>query len=173
MKMLIVGRGESYKQIDFIKNFDGKIIACDSVANELIDWGVMPDYISWLETSDASAEWIILSLIPRLKNTKVVFRYGQLPERISELSAKHNIHFKGFAPPASVNNVGLFAIVFAQQLLRCKELHLIGMEHRGPEYSENWFNDMLGAFSRFWCERDVGCNMIDHSVDGRLGLPNS
>ena len=58
--MLIVGRGESYKQIDFIKNFDGKIIACDSVANELIDWGVMPDYISWLETSDASAEWIIL-----------------------------------------------------------------------------------------------------------------
>ncbi len=167
MKLLIVGRGESYKQTDFIKNFDGKLIFCDSVVHELIDKGIQPDYVTWLETSDVNVEWLVISVLHRLKKAIVVYRTGNYPRFFSE-ATKHNIHTKSFAPPAFVNNVGLFSIVFAQQALHCKEIHLIGMEHRGGDYSENWFGDMLGAFSRFWCERDVGCKFVDHSINGRL-----
>ena len=154
MKLLIVGRGESYKQTDFIKNFDGEIIACDSVTHELIDKGIMPDYVAWLETTPIDVQDLIISLLPRLKGSTVVYRYGEVP-RVLEEAAKYKVHMKPFGTPAYVNNVGLFSIVFAQQLLHSKEIHLIGMEHRGTEYSEGWFGDMLGCFSRFWCDRDV------------------
>jgi len=163
-KILIVGRGESRKDTNFIKNFDGDIIACDSAAHELIDAGIMPNYITWLETTDSAAEWLMVSLLPRLNNTVIVYRYGDIPKRVKS----DKINFTSFGPPAWCNNVGLFSIVFAQQALHCKEIHLIGMEHRGDDYSEGWFNDMLGAFSRFLCERDVECKFVDHSNNGRL-----
>lgn len=167
MNLLIIGRGESYKQVEFIKNFDGKIIACDSVVHEMIDKGIMPNYVTWLETSDTNVEWLVLSTLHRLKNSTLVYRYGAIP-RVAEEAAKHKIHIKSFQPPTYVNNVGLFSIIFAQQVLHCKEIHLIGMEHRGGDYSENWFSDMIGAFSRFWPDRDKGCEIIDHSNNGRL-----
>ena len=161
-KLLIVGRGESYKDIDFIRNFEGDITLCDSVSHELIGKGIEPNYIGWLETSDETAIDMIKTL-PRLDNTIVIYRYGPIPEGIKP-------RLKSFQPPAWCNNVGLFCIVFAQQLYHYKEIHLLGFEHRGPEYSEGWFNDMLGCFSRFYCERDIGCKLIDHSINGRLGI---
>jgi len=167
-KLLIVGRGESYKNTDFIKNFDGDIIACDSTAHGLIDYNIKFRYLTWFETSDSNTEWLVWSILHRLDNTTtLVHRTGKV-ENVQKEASKYNVIVNGFAPPSWCNNVGLFSIVFAQQVLHCKEIHLIGMEHRGGDYSEGWFGDMLGAFSRFWCERDVECKFVDHSNNGRL-----
>ena len=76
--LLIVGKGESYKQFQFIKDFNGDIAFCDSVAHELLDEGIQPNYIGWLETSDDEAIEMLRTL-PKLDNTIVVYRYGPIP----------------------------------------------------------------------------------------------
>ena len=159
--------GDSRKDITFIKKFDGKLIFCDAVAHELIDAGIQPDYVTWLETSDKLTEWVVLSLLPRLEYATVVYRMGKYP-RFFEAVWENKVKVKPFSPSAYVNNVGLMSIEFAQKTLQCKELHLIGMEHSGGDYSEGWFSDMIGAFNRFWCDRDKDCEIIDHSPNGRL-----
>jgi len=168
--ILIVGGGVSRKETSFIGEFKGKIMATDVATHELLDKDIMPDYVTWLETDDVNVEFLVISIIPRLRGTLVVHRQRQCPRVIKE-ATKHNIHLRGFSPPTYVNNVGLFSLVFAQQVLHCKDIHLIGMEHWGDPYSDNWYNDMLNAFSRYMTnEQDESSKITDHSNNGRLEL---
>ncbi len=168
-KLLIVGGGESHKQHDFMKDFSGDIIATDVSAHELLDHNIKFKYVTWLETTDINVEWLVWSILHRLDDTILVYRRGKIDNIASE-AAKYNVRVKAYSPPTYINNVGLMSIAFAQQVLHSKEIHLIGMEHRGEPYSEGWYGDMLGAYSRWVTEADPGCKMIDHSINGRLGI---
>jgi len=76
-KILIVGNGPSKKNLDLIRDFEGNIIAVDSVTQELIDNGIMPDYVTWLEVSWVEVQHLILSLLPNLKNSILVHRWEE------------------------------------------------------------------------------------------------
>jgi len=163
MKLLIVGNGPSKKNIDLIKNFDGEIMAVDSVTAELIEKGVMPDYVSWLEVASIPTGNIVMNVIPKLKGSILVHR-RETCVRVIDECAKYGIRMKGFGPPAYVNNVGLFSIVFAQQSLHCKEIHLIGLDYGGTKIHNPVYGDMIGSFETYMAgEQDEECKMTDHS----------
>jgi len=163
LKILIVGNGPSHKDTDFIKNFDGKIIAVESVAQELIDNGVMPDYITWFEVTPKLVQDLVMSLLPNLKNCMLVHRNEEC-KRVYDEADKYVIHRIPFSMPSYVNNVGLFSIVFAQKVLRVKETHLIGLEHQGDDRPQERFDSMINEFNKYMATEQVNdSKLIDHS----------
>ena len=166
-KILVIGNGPSKKNLELIRDFDGKIISVDSVTQELIDNGIMPDYMTWFEVTWVEVQDLILSLLPNLKNTILVHRREECPRVFNEAS-KYGIPTKPFGMPAYVNNVGLFSIIFAQKVLHCKELHLIGLDHKGNDYPQSWFDSMINEFNKYIAtEAEPDSKIIDHS-DGEL-----
>ena len=162
-KILVVGNGPSHKDIDFIKNFDGKIIGVDAVTRELIDNGIMPDYVAWFEVTWVEVQDLIISLLPNLKDSILVHRWEECP-RVFDEADKYGIHRMPFAMPSYINNVGLFSLAFSEQILQYKEIHLIGLDHQGDDYPQSWFDSMINEFNKYMAtETKPDSKIIDHS----------
>lgn len=162
-KVLIVGNGPSHKDIDFIRNFDGTIIGVDSVTQELLDNGIQPTYVTWFEVTPPEVQVLISKLLPNLEGTTLVHRHEEC-KRLYDEASRYRVKRFPFQMPSYVNNVGLFSLVFAQKVLHCKEIHMIGMDHQGEDYQQSWFDSMIGEFNKYMStEAEPDSKIIDHS----------
>jgi len=176
MSVLVVGSGPSHNNMNFIRDFKGIIISCDRTARDLVANNIIPDYITYSETQDDLFK-VVLDFLPdsfaNLKST-LVHRpsrgdHSLVGDRAKKLGLKAIV----FDVESYVNNVGLYSIVFAVQSLGVKELHLIGLDHKGGRqyegtlYPLDTFEDWLEAYRKFSYTKP-DCNIIDHS-NGRLG----
>ena len=175
MKALVVGSGPSHNNMEFIKNFDGIIISCDRTARDLVAYGITPDYITYSETQDDLFK-VVLEFLPdsfSKLNTTLVHRssaggHSLVGDRAEKLGLKALV----FESESYVNNVGLYSIVFAVQSLEVRELHLIGLDHKGGRqndgtlYPLDTFEDWVEAYKKFIYTKPE-CDIIDHS-EGRL-----
>jgi len=176
MKALVVGNGPSKQDIDFIKNFDGLIMSVEVATPYLLEHGITPDYIGFLEVTGLKHQKFVVDLMPKLaklqaphiRNIRIVYRDEEAPI-LKAGRTKYNVGIQPFQPPAYLGNVGLLCICFLQRNVRPEEVHLIGMEHKGDEYKEWHFLRWLHEFKKYvWTEPDFTDNIIDHS-NGRIG----
>ena len=79
-KVLIVGHGPSYNDYEFIRNFDGLILSVDVSTKDLVDNGIIPDYMLWSEVKEYIEEYGVEFMPesfnePEIRNKiKVVYR---------------------------------------------------------------------------------------------------
>ena len=158
-KVLCVGHGPSRKDWDFIRNFDGPILAVDASITELYGNEIFPDYGLYAETGHTVIrnlvhfmpeymKWdLFREIIIVYKNRNMTYLF---PQRIKELKLKS----KGFDGLYGVGKnhitqaVGLYAIAFADIILNAREVHLIGYDYKGLD---NDGRDMCEV----WTERTM------------------
>ncbi len=176
MKCLVVGHGPSYKDYDYIRNFDGIIVCCDISTHDLVENNIVPDYMCFFETQKAIRhnlyEWIPDSFRDDMVRDKMTLIYrlpitGALTYRIEMMKLKWDIfelNEYGDFHADNINNVGLYSIAFATDILKSNEIHLIGMEYRGMDNqgnncSKKWIESAIWYLNN----RKLTPNIIDHS----------
>ena len=171
MKALVVGNGPSRFKVEYIRDFDGIIISCDKTARHLVKNGIIPDYITFSETREGLIETALNFMPDHFANqdSVVVFRNSCHPI-ISETAKKLNLSTLIFEihPNTYINNVGLYSVVFAIEDLKVRELHIIGMEMKGADYTKEEFQNWISSYSKYMRENPTECNILDHSIDGQL-----
>ena len=158
------------------RSIDGIIISCDRQSGDLVKNGIIPDYITYCETQNDLFD-IVLGFLPdsfSKLNSTIVYRCGAEPHslvgnRIKKLGLKSLV----FNSESYVNNVGLYSVIFAVDVLGIKEVHLIGLDHtgglqhEGTPYPDKVFDEWVDTF-RYWLRNKMPkCNITDHS-NGRL-----
>jgi len=122
-KGLIIGGGPSL-DFDFVKNFDGLKLVCDTVLQKCVDNDIRPDYVFTLE--DISIFWKLFEGVEPLKvvcserthkNTLIYLKKNNF--KIIRDSWRFN---------KLVSNVGLFAFCYSWRELKLNEIYLIGMD---------------------------------------------
>ncbi len=176
MKALVVGSGPSHNNMDFIKNFEGIIISCDRTARDLVTNGIIPDYITYAETQDDLFK-VVLDFLPdsfSKLNTTLVHRSSACgPSLVGDRAEKLGLKATIFDLGGYVNNVGLYSVIFAVNVLGIKELHLIGLDHTGGlqhegiPYPDKVFDEWVNTFRHWLITETPDCKITDHS-GGRL-----
>jgi len=176
MKCLVVGHGESYDDYDFIRQFDGLILATDVVASDLVDNDIIPDYMLFFETQQTIRvnlhEWIPESFSDEKVRDKMTLIYrlpitSALTYRIEMLKLKWDVfelNDYGDFHADNINNVGLYSVVYATDILKMDRIHLIGMDYRGldrlgVDNTEKWIKSAKYYFN----QRKLKPKIIDHS----------
>ena len=187
-RALCVGHGPSCNDHDFIRNFDGIIVCVDATTHELIEDGIIPDYMVYCETGHT----IIRELeyfMPDYFGTgdiktkmKIVYNKDKMTyvfkDRLRDLGIRNewwNGKY-GNGRNNAVQSVGLYALGFCDYKLGVKEVHLIGFDYRGLDYMGN---DMTVS----WKERTIHylkgrrnalitSKIIDHSGGDFPSLPS-
>ena len=166
MKVLVVGHGPSYNDYDYIKNFDGLILCVDKSTPDLINHGIIPDYMLWWEINEGVKNIIDLCLpiYPKKVRDKmvVIYRFNMwdmFVDRIKRYRMKWEI-FNDKLP----NNVGLYSIVFADKILKADEIHLIGLDYGGTkEYGDDVYTAWIDETRAYLKSRTAKGKIIDHS----------
>ena len=171
--VLIVGHGPSYKDFDFIKNFDGLILCVDVSTNDLIENEIMPDFTIWCEINEWVKKKVLELLGEKLRgsNTTAVFRNNtvvELKNRCKSLGLTYvtfNAIYK--KDKRATKNVGLYSIAFADMVLKADNIHLIGLEYKGDEYTKDMFGAWIDETKHYFHNTDFKSKIIDHS-DGNF-----
>ena len=161
--ILIVGAGPSgTKNLERLQQFRGKIGVVDTNFNRLIDFGIVPDYIFTLEvqvrpaffnreylTVNKDKMFLVCSSITHLSVERQAIAVG--------------IPYERFINPEEVrcSNVGLFAVFYAKEKLKCDKIFLLGFEHEGDKYDpreyERWQYDFWYHIQKWPKETIVNC----------------
>lgn len=152
---MIGGGGSFLDNLDYARNFDGKIFATDIIAMDLIKNGIIPDYIGTYEISEGiMTETFDMELSNYSKHFTVYWNVcakNELRRRLSGLRFKHipiSLKYK------FINNVGLFCVYVAKEILKADEIHLIAMDHEGKgaknqEYPEEYYQVWVQGFKDY------------------------
>ena len=162
-KALIVGNGPTHSNISFIKNFDATIICCDITARNMVESGIIPKYVTFSETREGLEE-TTLNFLPDsfLDYYITVVHRNSCSAIIDDRTEALHLKTLIFDVQSYVNNVGLYSIIFAIQHLGIRELHLIGMEHRGEKWPESVYENWVKTFTKYLSTKP-DCKIIDHS----------
>ena len=176
VKALVVGNGPTHHNIDFIKSFDGTIISCDIVARDMVNSGIIPDYITFSETKEGLVEKAHVYLPKSFSKipTTVVFRLHSI-DLIRKRAATLELNWLAFNVESYVNNVGLFSVMFAIKHLKVEELHLIGLEHKwyeGDDANREKYQNWIKTFKKYLSTKP-NCKIIDHSNGELSSLVNT
>jgi len=167
-RVLVVGHGPSFRDFEYIRNFDGMILAVDFSGKELVENGIIPDYILFSEISEGIMDFVDHTLPMMYVGMPIKFIHResispQVQRRMDEMKLQHSVFIPQYTPEhLAVGNVGLYSIAFAQLVLYANEIHLIGMDYRGPDsggrdYSKEWIKQAKHYLAR------RNPNIIDHS----------
>ena len=178
--ILIVGAGPSSEDYNAIRKWKGKIACVDVMFNILCYYQIRCDYIiiletgvrpimfeeSYLEQCQGKAEFVFSSLIHR---------------SLDDLANKHNAPFTRWKTPEEIrcSNVGLFAVVYSHDVLKCDKILLLGFEHVGDKYDQReyqrWQYDFWYFIQKWDKETIVNCSQggalyyKDFIIDSNLG----
>lgn len=156
MKCLVIGAGMSVeKDLKKAKAFDGIIIVTDVMVRRACREKIPIDYIVTMEENRKGIRPDLFPIdemkytIPRLN--RLVTSWRTRPWIIDHFKSigKKELRFRS-AREEYISNVGLFAVRFAYEILKSREIILIGFDHigdgiMGQKYSEKiqtrWLND--------------------------------
>jgi len=174
VKCLVVGHGPSYRNYEFIRNFDGLILSVDICAKDLIENEIIPDYQLFSETHETItknvSEWISGEFIDdKIRNKMtVVHRSYAIPamyNRVGRMKLKSIIFDADrYGNATSVNNVGLYSIVFACDVLNASEVHIIGLDYgNSDEYKQSLYDGWIASTYHYYRNKPNKTPIIDHS----------
>ena len=171
MKAVVIGHGPSFKNYDYIRNFDGVLLCVDISAKDLIEHNIIPDYQLFSETHETITEYVtewMPSSFLDIKNKMIaVHRSQAIPamyNRVGRLKMKSIIFdVEKYGNSNAINNVGLYSIVFADEILHADEIHLIGLDYCGPEYNQSIYDGMIASTLHYYRNKTSNCKIIDHS----------
>ena len=172
MKVLVVGHGPSYKDYEFIKSFDGLILSVDVSTPDLINNDIIPDYELFGEISEG-IKMIMDECLPiwpkKVRDKMTVVHRDQIitaiPNRIKMYKMKSTIYNASkYGDLTSLNNVGLYAIAFADDIIKPDEIHLIGLDYKGVDnagndLSESW----IESAKQYLNKKTSSTSIVDHS----------
>lgn len=164
-KVLIIGHGPSYNDYDFIRSFDGLILGVDKSTPDLINHGIIPDYMLWYEINEGVKNMIdsCLPIYPKKVRDKmvVVYRFNMWDMFVDRVK-RYRMKWEIFNDKLS-NNVGLYSVIFADHL-KADEIHLIGLDYGGTnEYDDDMYNSWIDKTTLYLKTRTVKGKIIDHS----------
>lgn len=170
-KVLVVGHGSSYRDYDYIRNFDGIILCVDTSTIDLIEHGIVPQYQLFSETHETITKYLTELLPDSLLDVRdkmvVVHRSQSIPamyNRVGRLKLKSIIFdAERYGNTNAISNVGLYSIVFADEVLHPDEIHLIGLDFKGSEYSQRVYDDWMSSTLHYYGAKTSDCKIIDHS----------
>ena len=167
MEVLVVGHGPSYRNFEFIREFDGLILSVDFSGKDLVEHGIIPDYILFSEINEGVIDYIDHSLPQIYKGLDITFIHkAQLTKPVikimDDMGLRHETFFPAYNGKAADDNVGLYSIAYAHMVLKADEIHLIGLDykgtdHLGHDHSDAWIRQAK-SFVDF-CKPKI----IDHS----------
>ena len=171
MKVLVIGHGPSYRDYDYIRNFNGVLLCVDISAKDLIEHDIIPDYQLFSETHETITknvtEWMPQSFLDIRHKMTIVHRSQSIPamyNRVGRLKMKSIIFdAEKYGNATSISNVGLYSIVFADEVLHADEIHLIGLDYCGPEYDQSVYDGMIASTLHYYRNKTSNCKIIDHS----------
>ncbi len=167
MKVLVVGHGPSYKNYEFIRNFDGLILCTDVSAADLIENKIIPDYFLMSELHEGIVNYID-TMIPydwveeyQIRKKMKVIHQPRLIHTVTSRLGRMKMTMEVF--DAGHTNVGLYAIKYADSVIKPDEIHLIGLDYNGLDYDGNDFSELWVKQAREYLRLRKGCKIIDHS----------
>ncbi len=163
---LVVGAGPSYKkQLEQIKKFKGIIVVVDFNFNEISKYGIKPDYIVTLESGRPNVNQLMFDAgeLKKQKEEITVVGSAITKDEITKYIFQQGIKYLRFPmkeePRAS--NVGIFAICFAKEWLKCDKIILVGFEHTGTREPSHtyltWQTDFWYFIKQWPKETIVNC----------------
>lgn len=168
MKALVVGAGPSV-DYDYIRKFSGVIICVDRILKSLLAEQIEPDYCVTYEKGYISSNQFIIAPhfilmfegLPKLKTEFITSpaSHEDIVSGINRDGHKNRI----FEPKLfkAVNNVGLFAFMFAVDELKANQIHLIGLDHLKHDDPNRpikcqWMREVFFELRRgFYSDREV------------------
>ena len=179
--VLVVGHGPSFKNdMEGIRRWKHTIVATDACLKDLLDEGIIPDYVV---TSEASRQTCYLwgFEFDRIKKHDIKVIHSSITRNdVIEPAQKAGVDIKQFKFVEEVrcSNVGLFALNFCVHELKADKIFMVGMEHNGTEYDESvyrtWATDFW-YFVRKWpkqiivnCSRGGLLYFRDHTLESDL-----
>ncbi len=178
--VLCVGHGPSYNDYNFIKKFDGKILSVDVSTTDLIDNGIIPDYMTYAETGHTVIR-DLHTFMPeeyfRRKEVRdkitIVYKKDKMTYIFIDRVRKYDLeefHFHGIYGAGRNHRaqaVGLYTIAFADKILNADKIHLIGFDYKGLDNSgvdmcDTWIEKTIHYLKS---RRNYGSTgvIIDHS----------
>ena len=162
--ILIVGNGPTgTKNLERVQAFRGKIGVVDTNFDRLVDYGIIPDYIFTLEIMVRPAffnrEYLTVN-----KDKMFLVCSSITHQSVERQAVAVGIPFERFIHPEEVrcSNVGLFAVFYAREKLKCDKIFLLGFEHEGDAYDqreyERWQYDFWYHVQKWPKETIVNCS---------------
>ena len=166
-KVLVVGHGPSFRDFEYIRDFDGLILSVDFSGKELVEHGIIPDYILFSEINEGVVNFLDHTLPGIYDGLNITFIHKkEMQTPVQKLMDNRGLRRRIFHPnyngKQADGNVGLYSIAYAHMVLNANEIHLIGMDYRGKDsgghdYSKIWI-EQAKDYLKF-CKP----NIIDHS----------
>ena len=143
MNVLVIGHGESFRNYDFIREFNGELLSVDASTGDLIRNGIIPDYHLYSETQK-NVKHYHEKLMPEecfkkpevWNKITVIYRHNVTPTLLSKMG-RYKLRGEVFDAVTSTNSkfptqaVGLYSIAYADLILKPTEIHLIGFDYKG------------------------------------------
>ena len=177
-RVLVVGHGPSFRDFEFIRNFDGLILSVDFSGKELVENGIIPDYILFSEINEGVINFTDHTLPPMYTGMPITFVHKKdmirpVIELMDSLKLKREIFIPLYTTAHLADaNVGLYSIAYAQMMLFADEIHLIGMDYKGKDSGGHDYSDIWIRKTKHYMSIKRP-NIIDHSggnfpVDGEF-----
>ena len=180
--ILIVGNGPSLNtSMSAIKNFKGTIVSLDINYDILVRNGIMPDYILTLEVM-VRPSMFHPDHLDRGKGKVKLVGSGSTHQSVLKMAEAHGLENERWIhrEEPRIANAGIFAVVYAKEVLKPDKIFLIGFEHDGLEYTklvfEYWQYDFWYWIRKWDKECIVNCSdggalyfedyIIDSTLDG-------
>jgi len=173
VKALVIGHGSSYRDYDYIRNFDGPLLCVDVSTLDLIAHDIIPDYQLWSETQEGIKNTFDINLPFAFAYKKIrekmtiVYRVQILTafvNKVSRFQLKYIVfNAEKYGNTNAINNVGLYSIVFADEVLHADEVHLIGLDFKGSDYSKPVYDSWIASTLHYYNNKTSNCKIIDHS----------
>ena len=163
---IVIGHGKDWKvQAEKIRGTDIPIISTDVCANELIEMGIIPQYIVTLEEAQKNVNEYMFNWDLIKKHGIKIVGSAITREWLEDECKKRNIHFfrfKGYSQ-SMVTNVGHFGAVVSYSYF-ADRIILIGMNCYGDEPYPwlNWYSNW-----RMWI-KDLTDNLIINCTEGGI-----
>lgn len=182
--VLVLGAGpSSLKHINDIKKFTGIIMAVDLIFNELVENGIIPDYIVTLESQKQVVNENLFTpenIVKAKHKTKMICS-SITRNVIEDWFKSHGGKVERFIiqEEPRCSNVGLLSINYAYERLKADKIVLLGFEHVGQKYPphiyEIWQTDFWYFIRKWPKELIVNCTdggalyYEDYILDAQLG----
>ena len=152
--VLVIGGGPSHmKHYDEMKNFKGIIVSTDRATKEIMNHGVIPNYICTVEAAKELSQMDFFNIEETKKHPIEIITSEQTRHELLQSFQKNRIKYTKYAPrgfePYRIPNVGTMAIHWVHNKLKPDHIILIGFENEGNEYPQRNF-DIWGTCFFGW-----------------------
>ena len=168
-KVLVVGNGPSKTNYEFINNFDGTVLCVDMVGKEIMEHGRVPDYVLFSEINEGVIKYTDQTLPKEYIGKDItIIHLSSMKKTVIKMMDDMGLKHETFLPQYTTShqatgNVGLYSVAYADLILHADEIHIIGLDYKGPDHiGRDWSKVWIWDAKHYVGTRKLN-NIIDHS----------